>query len=319
MNGSRVRSGFIPVYLRKRSFTILGVRPGLGHVQLRNVAKFFAHLIFNKAILWGVLDSFYSIEEGTTSSAPIVAYYSHPIELNISDPLPLDVAVIDASILLYSTMFICVSNKYRLNIIKNLARTKQSSSINDDNVNKSASTFVMQTLSHQNFILCCAADETLDRLTQVICDGHFVADIAQICFDYLKEFHDVSFHIGYSLVLECLHRYIDGIILELIKALKSRDLSLRRVYVSYLRQLSQRKAKEVRKHTNLFMKDTGQDLSMGLSEFRNLEETDAKLCSHIQDTLVYMLEALGTSNLTHWLQLCKDILADTTGNYSIRE
>ncbi|CAF3113515.1 unnamed protein product [Rotaria sp. Silwood2] len=38
-------------------------------------------------------------------------------------------------------------------------------------------------------------------------------------------------------------------------------------------------------------------------------ETDAKLCSHVHDRLVYMLQALGANNLTHWLQLCKDILA----------
>lgn len=42
-------------------------------------------------------------------------------------------------------------------------------------------------------------------------------------------------------------------------------------------------------------------------------ETDAKLCSNVQDTIVYMLQALGASNLTHWLQLCKDVLAATTG------
>ncbi|CAF2714052.1 unnamed protein product [Rotaria sp. Silwood2] len=74
------------------------------------------------------------------------------------------------------------------------------------------------------------------------------------------------------------------------------------------------------------MKDTGQYLSMGLSEFRSLEEllfsmlnteTDVKLCSHIQDTLVYMLQALGASNLTYWLQLCKDVLTATTEEYVI--
>ncbi|CAF5126311.1 unnamed protein product [Rotaria sp. Silwood1] len=189
----------------------------LENVQLRNVAKFFAHLIFNKAISWGVLDSFHSIEEGTTSSAIIIlaihAYYSHAIKLNISDPLSLDVAVIDASILLYDVQQETVQvNRFTTILIglRTLAETKQSSSINDDNVNKSACIFVMQTLSHQNSILCCVADEILGNLTQVICDGHFVADIAQIYFDRLKEFHDISSHTGYLLALECLHRYIDG-------------------------------------------------------------------------------------------------------------
>ncbi|CAF3894966.1 unnamed protein product [Rotaria sp. Silwood1] len=157
-----------------------------------------------------------------------------------------------------------------------------------------------------NYIsILCSSCLTASNLLQIHIEPIVQAEVIQA----LQQLH----------LFASRHVNLLTLVLELIKALKSRDLSLRRVYVSYLRQLSLRKAKEVRKHTKLFMKDTGQDLSMGLSEFRNLEETDAKLCSHIQDTLVYMLEALGTSNLTHWLQLCKDILADTTGNYSIRE
>ncbi|CAF1433590.1 unnamed protein product [Rotaria sordida] len=237
--------------------------------------------------------------------------------------------------------------------LKTLTKIKQSSSINDDNMNKLACTFIMQILSHQNPILYYAADETLGHLTQVIGDGHFVADIVPICFDRLKEFCVVSSRTDYSLAFECSHRYIaltldfllsislsqfhvsqcyghllnaltikinpklqtntnyisilrssclttsnllqiyiesivqaeviqalqqlhlfdschvnlSTVVSELIKTLKSQDLSLRRAYVSCLRQLSQRKVKEIIKHTKLFMKDTGQDLSMGLSEF----------------------------------------------------
>ena len=414
-------------------------------------------------------------------------YDSRPIELNIPGPLPLGVSVIDASILLYGTMFIRVPNKHRLNMLqhfidiikqskaarqeavqvniftavltalKTLAETKQASSIDDENVKKCASTLVMQTLSHPNPILRCAAGEALGRLTQVVGDGRFVADIAQICFDRLKEFRDVPSRTGYSLALGCLHRYVGGmstgqylnlsvsillalaqdqsasivqvwalhalaliadcggqmfrsyvepslalilhlllsvppsesdvfqccgrllgaliisigpelqtntnyisilrsscltassllqmhiepivqaeaiqalqqlhlfaprhvnlsaLVPELIKALKSRDLSLRRACVSCLRQLSQREAKEVSDHARAFIRDRAQDLT----EFRSLEEllfsmldaeTDAKLCSNVQDTLVYMLQALGASHLTHWLQLCKDVLAAT--------
>ncbi|CAF3293702.1 unnamed protein product [Rotaria sp. Silwood2] len=420
------------------------------------------------------------------------AYYSRPAELNIPGPLPLGVAVIDASILLYGTMFVRVPNKHRLNMLqhfidiikqsksarqesvqvniftavltalKTIAETKQSSSMDDENVKKCACTLVMQTLSHQNPILRCAAGEALGRLTHVVSDGRFVADIAQICFDRLKEFRDVPSRTGYSLALGCLHRYVGGmstgqylnlsisillalaqdqtasivqvwalhalaliadcggqmfrsyvepslalilhlllsippsqsdvfqccgrllgaliitigpelqtntnyisilrsscltassllqmhiepivqaeaiqalqqlhlfaprhvnlsnLVPELIKALKCRDLSLRRACVSCLRQLSQREAKEVSEHAKLFMKDKAQDLTIGLSEFRSLEEllfsmldteTDTKLCSNVQDTLVYMLQALGANNLTHWLQLCKDVLAATT-------
>lgn len=42
-------------------------------------------------------------------------------------------------------------------------------------------------------------------------------------------------------------------------------------------------------------------------------ETDDRLCSNVQDTLVYMLQALGASHLTNWLQLCKDVLSATAG------
>ncbi|CAF4841473.1 unnamed protein product, partial [Rotaria sp. Silwood1] len=428
----------------------------------------------------------------TTDNNSSNAYYSRPAELNIPGPLPLGVAVIDASILLYGTMFVRVPNKHRLNMLqhfidiikqskgirqeavqvniftavltslKTIAETKQSSSMDDENVKKCACTLVMQTLSHQNPILRCAAGEALGRLTQVVSDGRFVADIAQICFDRLKEFRDIPSRTGYSLALGCLHRYVGGmstgqylnlsisillalaqdqsasivqvwalhalaliadcggqmfrsyvepslalilhlllsippsqsdvfqccgrllgaliitigpelqtntnyisilrsscltacsllqmhiepivqaeaiqalqqlhlfaprhvnlsnLVPELIKALKCRDLSLRRACVSCLRQLSQREAKEVSEHAKLFMKDKAQDLTIGLSEFRSLEEllfsmldteTDAKLCSNVQDTLVYMLQALGANNLTHWLQLCKDVLAATT-------
>jgi len=42
-------------------------------------------------------------------------------------------------------------------------------------------------------------------------------------------------------------------------------------------------------------------------------ETDTEVCLNVQDILVYMLQILGPNNLTHWLQLCKDVLAITEG------
>ncbi|NWW40116.1 HTR5B protein, partial [Panurus biarmicus] len=38
-------------------------------------------------------------------------------------------------------------------------------------------------------------------------------------------------------------------------------------------------------------------------------ETDRKLCSDIHDTLGHMLSSLAVENLSHWLMLCKDVLA----------
>ena len=45
-------------------------------------------------------------------------------------------------------------------------------------------------------------------------------------------------------------------------------------------------------------------------------ETDRKLCSDIHDTLGHMLSSLAVEKLSHWLKLCKDVLAATTGKPS---
>jgi hypothetical protein len=173
-----------------------------------------------------------------TNNNSINAYYSRPIELNIPGPLPLGIAVIDASIRLYGKMFIRVSNKHRLKMfqhfidlikqskdarkeavqiniltavllsLKTLTETKQFLPIDDDNLKKCACTFIIQTLSHSNPILRYAASEALGRLIQVVDDVRFVADIIQICSDHLKESRDVQSRTGYSLSLGYIYRYI---------------------------------------------------------------------------------------------------------------
>lgn len=47
-------------------------------------------------------------------------------------------------------------------------------------------------------------------------------------------------------------------------------------------------------------------------------ETDRKLCSDIHDTLGHMLSSLAVEKLSHWLKLCKDVLAATTGTRKTR-
>lgn len=44
-------------------------------------------------------------------------------------------------------------------------------------------------------------------------------------------------------------------------------------------------------------------------------ETDRKLCSDIHDTLGHMLSSLAVEKLSHWLILCKDVLAATSGKF----
>jgi len=46
-------------------------------------------------------------------------------------------------------------------------------------------------------------------------------------------------------------------------------------------------------------------------------ETDTEICLNVQDILVYILQILGPNNLTHWLQLCKDVLATPTGTMKL--
>lgn len=46
-------------------------------------------------------------------------------------------------------------------------------------------------------------------------------------------------------------------------------------------------------------------------------ETDRKLCSDIHDTLGHMLSSLAVEKLSHWLMLCKDVLAASSGMYLI--
>lgn len=47
-------------------------------------------------------------------------------------------------------------------------------------------------------------------------------------------------------------------------------------------------------------------------------ETDRKLCSDIHDTLGHMLSSLAVENLSHWLMLCKDVLAASSGKCSVK-
>ena len=45
------------------------------------------------------------------------------------------------------------------------------------------------------------------------------------------------------------------------------------------------------------------------------KETDPKLCSDIQDTLLSMLQSLAVSKLTRWLQLIKAVLQASSGKF----
>ncbi|XP_048863457.1 HEAT repeat-containing protein 5B isoform X3 [Brienomyrus brachyistius] len=118
----------------------------------------------------------------------------------------------------------------------------------------------------------------------------------------------------------------------------SSHLLLRRAAVACLRQLAQREAAEVCEYATSLARKAGDAKDSGTIstspsyiEKQSLEdlnitetglegvlfgmldrETDRKLCSDIHDTLGHMLSSLAVEKLSHWLKLCKDVLAATT-------
>uniref|UniRef100_A0A8D3EDK1 HEAT repeat-containing protein 5B n=1 Tax=Scophthalmus maximus TaxID=52904 RepID=A0A8D3EDK1_SCOMX len=98
----------------------------------------------------------------------------------------------------------------------------------------------------------------------------------------------------------------------------SSHLLLRRAAVACLRQLAQREAAEVCEYAMSLAKRAGDDLNITETGLEGVlfgmldRETDRKLCSDIHDTLGHMLSSLAVEKLSHWLKLCKDVLAATT-------
>ena len=59
-------------------------------------------------------------------------------------------------------------------------------------------------------MLRCAAGEALGRLSQVVGEAGFVAQIVQMSVDTLKNSKDINTRTGHLLSLGCLHRYVGG-------------------------------------------------------------------------------------------------------------
>ncbi|CAH6779631.1 Heatr5b [Phodopus roborovskii] len=137
------------------------------------------------------------------------------------------------------------------------------------------------------------------------------------------------------------HVNLSSLVPSLCVHLCSSHLLLRRAAVACLRQLAQREAAEVCEYAMSLAKNAGDKESGGASVspfvpgvshrgdihcwhqgvnitdtglegllFGMLDrETDRKLCSDIHDTLGHMLSSLAVEKLSHWLMLCKDVLA----------
>uniref|UniRef100_A0A8D0PWB9 HEAT repeat-containing protein 5B n=1 Tax=Sus scrofa TaxID=9823 RepID=A0A8D0PWB9_PIG len=115
------------------------------------------------------------------------------------------------------------------------------------------------------------------------------------------------------------HVNLSSLVPSLCVHLCSSHLLLRRAAVACLRQLAQREAAEVCEYAMSLAKNAGDKESSGVNItetglegllFGMLDrETDRKLCSDIHDTLGHMLSSLAVEKLSHWLMLCKDVLA----------
>uniref|UniRef100_A0A8C3IPM6 HEAT repeat-containing protein 5B n=1 Tax=Chrysemys picta bellii TaxID=8478 RepID=A0A8C3IPM6_CHRPI len=110
------------------------------------------------------------------------------------------------------------------------------------------------------------------------------------------------------------HVNLSSLVPSLCVHLCSSHLLLRRAAVACLRQLAQREAAEVCEYAMSLAKNAGdkENSETGLEGvlFGMLDrETDRKLCSDIHDTLGHMLSSLAVEKLSHWLMLCKDVLA----------
>uniref|UniRef100_A0A8C2TM74 HEAT repeat-containing protein 5B n=1 Tax=Coturnix japonica TaxID=93934 RepID=A0A8C2TM74_COTJA len=112
------------------------------------------------------------------------------------------------------------------------------------------------------------------------------------------------------------HVNLSSLVPSLCVHLCSSHLLLRRAAVACLRQLAQREAAEVCEYAMSLAKNGVNITETGLEGvlFGMLDrETDRKLCSDIHDTLGHMLSSLAVENLSHWLMLCKDVLAASSG------
>uniref|UniRef100_A0A674IQE3 HEAT repeat-containing protein 5B n=1 Tax=Terrapene triunguis TaxID=2587831 RepID=A0A674IQE3_9SAUR len=117
------------------------------------------------------------------------------------------------------------------------------------------------------------------------------------------------------------HVNLSSLVPSLCVHLCSSHLLLRRAAVACLRQLAQREAAEVCEYAMSLAKNAdinpfapGAETGLEGVLFGMLDrETDRKLCSDIHDTLGHMLSSLAVEKLSHWLMLCKDVLAASSG------
>ncbi|XP_059215200.1 HEAT repeat-containing protein 5B isoform X1 [Centropristis striata] len=163
-------------------------------------------------------------------------------------------------------------------------------------------------------------------------NGATISTIRSSCLVGCAIMQDHSDSLVQAAAISCLqqlhmfaprHVNLSSLVPCLCVHLCSSHLLLRRAAVACLRQLAQREAAEVCEYAMSLAKRSGDNTTINLNItetglegvlFGMLDrETDRKLCSDIHDTLGHMLSSLAVEKLSHWLKLCKDVLAATTG------
>ncbi|KAK9541771.1 hypothetical protein VZT92_001791 [Zoarces viviparus] len=163
-------------------------------------------------------------------------------------------------------------------------------------------------------------------------NGATISTIRSSCLVGCAIMQDHSDSLVQAAAISCLqqlhmfaprHVNLSSLVPCLCVHLCSSHLLLRRAAVACLRQLAQREAAEVCEYAMSLAKRAGDNTTikhLNITEtglegvlFGMLDrETDRKLCSDIHDTLGHMLSSLAVEKLSHWLKLCKDVLAATT-------
>ncbi|KAK2922056.1 HEAT repeat-containing protein 5B isoform X1 [Channa argus] len=165
-------------------------------------------------------------------------------------------------------------------------------------------------------------------------NGATISTIRSSCLVGCAIMQDHSDSLVQAAAISCLqqlhmfaprHVNLSSLVPCLCVHLCSSHLLLRRAAVACLRQLAQREAAEVCEYAMTMAKRSGDNkdnttINLNITEtglegvlFGMLDrETDRKLCSDIHDTLGHMLSSLAVEKLSHWLKLCKDVLAATT-------
>ncbi|XP_061083736.1 HEAT repeat-containing protein 5B isoform X2 [Conger conger] len=165
-------------------------------------------------------------------------------------------------------------------------------------------------------------------------NGASISTIRSSCLVGCAIMQDHSDSLVQAAAISCLqqlhmfaprHVNLSSLVPCLCVHLCSSHLLLRRAAVACLRQLAQREAAEVCEYAMSLAKRAGESkdsssINLNITEtglegvlFGMLDrETDRKLCSDIHDTLGHMLSSLAVEKLSHWLKLCKDVLAATT-------